>query len=508
MKKDLRTNSPSAPNLARRFLLARTYGRLAVFLVLAVVAVAMVVTTMSSAKSRKNFPGVFNTKSETSARGSSDHLSGLFKTPAAGRQVVRKQDQRAVNAETADRKPKELKMVRAHSFDGDLRQLPYSPPVHKERPEREPPEIIPTVYGSTSRASSSVATIGSRTPLGGPNAPAPSPLANFDGLDFATWGAGHPPDPNGDVGPTYYIQTVNTSIGIYNKSTGTRVAAFTYDTFMSQGSFGNLCDTNNFGDPVVLYDSFEDRWIVTDFAFQLDGAGNVINPPGAFQCIAASKTGDPVGGGWNFYSINTTGGLGDYPKLGIWPDGLYMSVNMFDYAASGSFQNVRAYAFNKAQMYAGNPTVQSVSFDAPSSEFTLLPSNARLQAGTPPAGTPNYFSVVAQFVNAISVYKFHVDWNSISTATFTGPFITIAPTSWASPPGTVPSPGNNLDTVAPRLMMQNQYTNLGGVESIWNSHTVAVRRPRPRSAIIKWPSRAAQLPRLRHRPRHITPTPC
>src|SRR5690242_20866653 len=50
----------------------------------------------------------------------------------------------------------------------------------------------------------------------------------------------------------------------------------------------------------------------------------------------------------------------------------YMSANMFDYAASGSFQNVRLYAFNKAQMYAGAATIQVVSFDAPSSEFTLL----------------------------------------------------------------------------------------------------------------------------------------
>ena len=111
----------------------------------------------------------------------------------------------------------------------------------------------------------------------------PGTIANFDGLDFATFGAGHPPDTNGDVGPTYYIQTVNTSIGIYNKSTGVRTAAFTFNTFMSQGAFGNLCDTNNFGDPVVLYDSFEDRWIISDFAFTLDGSGNVINPPGAFS---------------------------------------------------------------------------------------------------------------------------------------------------------------------------------------------------------------------------------
>ena len=80
-------------------------------------------------------------------------------------------------------------------------------------------------------------------PASGVAAPAPAPNITFDGLDFATWGAGHPPDTNGDVGPDYYIQTINTSIGIYNKATGVRVAAFTFNTFMSQGNFGNLCDT-------------------------------------------------------------------------------------------------------------------------------------------------------------------------------------------------------------------------------------------------------------------------
>ena len=166
------------------------------------------------------------------------------------------------------------------------------------------------------------------------------------------------------------MQTVNAAVGIYRKSDGVREAAFTFDALMSQGDFGNFCDTDNFGDPVVLYDSFEDRWVLTDFAFQIDGGGNV-TPEEAYQCFAVSKTGDPITGGWNFYSIETLGGLGDYPKFGIWPDGLYMTTSMFDYSAAGSFQNPRVYAFNKAQMYAGAATVQVVSFDAPADDFTI-----------------------------------------------------------------------------------------------------------------------------------------
>lgn len=366
---------------------------------------------------------------------------------------------------------KELHLKKARSFEGDLRSVVDKKTNKKWRPEREPPERVPQVLpGPTTPATPSQTQ--PVVPL--PAAPAPTPSISFDGLDFANFGAGHPPDPNGDVGPTYFIQGINTSIGIFDKSTGVRVAAFTFDAFMSLGNFGNLCDTDNFGDPVVLYDTFEDRWFISDFAFKLDGSNNVINPPGAFQCMAVSKTGDPVTGGWNFYSINTTGGLGDYPKFGVWPDGIYMSTNMFDYAASGSFQNVRVYAFNKAQMYAGSPTPQVVSFDLQDdSDFTLLPSNARLQAGTPPPGTPNYFISTWQFLNAQAVYKFHVDWSNSSLSTFTGPFNAIASSSW--PNASVPNaatPGIALDVLEVRAMAQNQYTNLGGIESLWVAHTV------------------------------------
>ena len=49
-----------------------------------------------------------------------------------------------------------------------------------------------------------------------------------------------------------------------------------------------------------------------------------------------------------------------------------MSVNLFGYAAgASSHQPSRVYAIDKAQMYAGAPTVLQLSFDAPSSDFTF-----------------------------------------------------------------------------------------------------------------------------------------
>ena len=370
------------------------------------------------------------------------------------------------------------KLVRSHrSFRGDVRTLPHgTPPPKRARPEREPPLSALQPTGAAAPVGAGTAPTGA--------APAPAPLSSFEGLQYTEdcggiqCGDGHPPDTNGDVGPAYYIETVNTAVGIYDKSTGSRIAAFSFNALMSQGQFGNLCDTDNFGDPVVLYDSFHDRWVITDFAFQLDSSGGVVNPPGSYQCFAVSRTGDPVSGGWNFYSLHITDALQDYPKFGIWPDGLYMSGNLFGFPANGSFKNVRVWALNLAQMEAGAAGPQTVAFDAPSkiqgvSVFTMLPSNARVQAGTPPAGSPDYFASVWGVTNLVRVWKFHTDWANTANSTFMGPSDSSTASTWAPPPNTVPSKsGNALDTLAIRLMMQNQYTNIGGVESLWDAHTV------------------------------------
>ena len=163
-------------------------------------------------------------------------------------------------------RPVELTMRSGGSTTVDLRALPHRPRRERERPERPEPPLQPVELPGAPRPTALVAPTG--------EAPAPAPILNFEGLDRENWGAGSPPDTNGDVGPDYYIQSVNTSVGIYASPTASAMAAFTFDTLMSQGNFGNLCDTDNFGDPVVLYDTFEDRWVITDFAFQLDGGGN------------------------------------------------------------------------------------------------------------------------------------------------------------------------------------------------------------------------------------------
>lgn len=345
-------------------------------------------------------------------------------------------------------------------FVGDIRHIPHGNIVRSEaRPEpRAPSDVLP---GATTKDGALQTA---------PATSAPVNESSFAGLDHTGWGAGWPPDPNGDVGPSNYVEAVNTSIGVFAKN-GTEQTAITFDDLFPQGSTGTPCDDSNQGDPVALYDPFGDRWIVSDFAWSNFSTGPF------YQCMAVSQTSDPLGS-WYFYAWKTESGasLPDYPKLGVWPDGIYMSANVFASTGSEAFQNVQVWAFNRQQMEAGNPAAQGVTFGVPSrvggvAVFSLLPSNARQVTGAPPAGSPNYFaSIYGSY--AIRTWKFHVDWTTPANSTFTGPTNTAISTFNVGPSDVPERDGNTLDTLTYRLMMQNQYTNLNGRESLWLTHTI------------------------------------
>src|SRR5690349_8725061 len=137
------------------------------------------------------------------------------------------------------------------SFNGDVRHLPGGNRVRND--EAQPMGKAPDDALRGKPASDSVLQNGGGT--GG--ASAPTSGASFQGLDEAHWGAGWPPDPNSDVGPNNIVETVNTSIGIFDKS-GNQQAAFTFDSLWSTAHTGTPCDTSNQGDPVALYDPIGD----------------------------------------------------------------------------------------------------------------------------------------------------------------------------------------------------------------------------------------------------------
>ncbi|MEW5940315.1 MAG: Ig-like domain-containing protein, partial [Chloroflexota bacterium] len=359
------------------------------------------------------------------------------------------------------------------SMDLDLRDLPQVGPERNTlRPEMG---RLPVASGGDFRPDPVVQTNDSVAgrPIGEPLAVAPAPLITFAGLNFSQNGAGWPPDTHGDVGPNHYIQVVNTSIGIFNKTTGAKLTSFNFDQFFSANGGTGICASYNNGDPITLYDQVSGRWIITDFAWS-----NTLSGP-YYECIAVSKSADPVSGGWWLYTMQADSAwLNDYPKLGIWSDGIYMSSNMFDCltssCSSASYKGVKVWALNRDDLISG-AALRTVAFTLGTSYYSLLPSN--LKGSLPPSNTPAYFlsdeGGYYYTFNTLHMWKFATNWATPASSTFTGPQ-NITTATINAPSGSVPQQGSTaqLDTLGDRLMTWLQYRNIGGTESLWVSRTV------------------------------------
>jgi hypothetical protein len=172
-----------------------------------------------------------------------------------------------------------------------------------------------------------------------------------------------PPDTNGDVGRKHFIQMNNLVFEIFDKRTGESVLGPLPNNIFFAGT-GNVCDLTNDGDPIVMYDHQADRWIFSQFALPVFNAGDFPDLDG-HQCFAVSKTSNPLGA-YYLYDFVTArpefGGvfaISDYPKLGVWTDGLYYTANDFECfltsptSCSFFFTNASAIAFDKRAMYRG-----------------------------------------------------------------------------------------------------------------------------------------------------------
>jgi hypothetical protein len=316
----------------------------------------------------------------------------------------------------------------------------------------------------------------------------PATTQNFEGVPNVDGVL--PPDTEGDVGPNHYVQWVNTSIAIWNKS-GTLLLGPVAGNALWTG-VGDACEAQNDGDPIVLYDQLANRWLLSQAARPAGGP--------YYQCIAISQTPDPTGQYWlyDFHLSNTL--LNDYPHFGVWPDGYYMSINQF--ANGTTWHGAGAVVFEREQMLLGQGA-QFVYFDLFSVDSTfggMLPAD--LDGPPPPAGTPNYFAEVddANFLppnDALRIWQFHVDWNNPNNSTIgfngsgepdsivdTAPF-NLLPCATTGSLNCIPQKGTSqkLDGLGDRLMYRLQYRNFGDHESLVVNHTVDAGSGR---AGIRW----------------------
>jgi hypothetical protein len=316
-------------------------------------------------------------------------------------------------------------------------------------------------------------------------APMPTASVNFAGVSNVNGVL--PPDTQGDVGLNHYVQWVNLAYSIYNKS-GTKLSGPTNGNTIWSG-FDTNCANNNDGDPITVYDSLADRWMMSQF--QVNSSGS------SYQCIAVSTTGDPTGS-WYRYKYTWPGSvMNDYPHFGLWPDAYYMTANQFVYS-TGAWRGAGVAAFEREKMLTG-ATAQMVYFN-----LYTVNSNyggqlaADLDGATQPAGGAP--GLILEWddstwgtgsTDSLKVWKFHVDWATPGNSSLgTGAAGSAGGPNWTintndvdptvcSGRSCIPQPGTTvgLDAISDRLMHRVQYRNFGTYQTLVGNHTVDTNSP-------------------------------
>lgn len=332
----------------------------------------------------------------------------------------------------------------------------HAPPGDLSMHEAEPLKRVPLPAGLSLLAEDPVHQM--FTPLA---VQSPPVKKQFDGVGQGQYGYTvnvAPPDTNGAVGATQYVQWVNLSFMVFDKATGNVVLGPVAGNTLWSG-FGGGCQSYNDGDPVVVYDKLANRWVMSQFA---------VSGSPYLQCIAVSQTSDATGA-WYRYSFQYSN-FDDYPKMGVWPDAYYETFDMFQNGAT--YVGPDACAYDRIKMLAGQPATQ-VCFQQSAALGPLLPADVD---GTtpPPAGSPNY--MLTYGTNSLDLYKFHVDFTTPTNSTFSGPTVlNVAAFSPLCGGGTcVPQPGTTqtIDSLGDRLMYRLAYRNFGTHESLVVSHSV------------------------------------
>ncbi|HEY8188006.1 MAG TPA: carboxypeptidase regulatory-like domain-containing protein, partial [Pyrinomonadaceae bacterium] len=391
----------------------------------------------------------------------------------------------------------------------DLRELPQIPinsgfelPEFRRHPRVEDDE-------ESSSEESAPTQFGALLELLAPTPTMPGLNFNFEGMDLTASGCScSPPDTDGDIGANHFIQMVNSgAFKIWDKTGTTLLATTNLNTLWGTGGTNPCTQGKHFGDGVVFYDHVADRWILTDFAFGTSGP-NTVAP--YYQCTAISQTSNPISGGWFFYAVQHDSAnpdwIGDYPKFGMWPDAYYSGYNMFCGASSctfggrNSFQGIQVVAYDRSKMILGlamTPIMFRLTPAQVGDTYTLIPATFRF--GTPPVGRNEFFASIdsppvanaLSTLNKVHLWKFHVDFTTPANSTFTGPTdVTVNgfTNAWDSTENAaiVPQSGTSskLDTVGDRLFANLWYQNLGGIESLWATHTINATSVAPTA--VRW----------------------
>src|SRR5437773_3368031 len=342
----------------------------------------------------------------------------------------------------------------------------------------------------------------------------PSPLANFEGLsnqdNLNIFGFRvNPPDPNGEVGPNNYVEIINLVFGVYDKAGN--LLAGPIDTGSLWTDFAIPDCTDPSGDPVVLYDQLEDRWLLSQFT--TSGLNDPTKP--FWNCVAVSTTGDPAGTYYR-YAFETTSDdifyFPDYPKYGLWRDSYILTTREFGPTVE---YGIGVYALERDKMLEGDPNARAVKFFLDGNAPGMLPlvgdgllppdiDGRRMPANGAPAplvGTQDDGGPYGATFDALNIWELSVKWLANPVASIVlktqlpvASFDSIYPCGLfpgqtsrdcLPQPGVAPTANNLLDILSyrQRPTFRLAYRNFGTYESLVTNQSVEAM---PSVAGVRW----------------------
>lgn len=303
----------------------------------------------------------------------------------------------------------------------------------------------------------------------------PTPTVNVEGLGkgFPNYNFyWTPPDTTGAAGVNNYVQWVNSHYAFFEKDGS--VVDLPGNDFMAGSAlwsgFGGACENDNDGDPIVLYDHLEDRWMMSQFAVSSNWGSGPYS-----QCLAISATDDPLGAWYRYEYLWPSNFMNDYPKFGLWPDGYYLTVNQFNSNVS-AWRGAGVAVFERAKMLTGDPSATIQYWNLGVAWGSLVPSD--LDGPTePPNGSPAYmFAAYDGNPDHINIWEISIDWDTPANSTCgdasNDPNSGLAVTSYNTANGVTQPGGIALDTLSDRLMHRAAYRNFGDHESVVLAHSV------------------------------------
>jgi streptogramin lyase len=235
----------------------------------------------------------------------------------------------------------------------------------------------------------------------------------LEGLNFFQNTCGCiPPDTNDAVGPTQVVETINSEIQVYDKTTG--------NILLTQ-DIGSLLGISAFSDPYIVYDDIANRFVMVELTSNSSGGDGV--------ALAVSKDSTFTDGFQSVNIVDFGSNTLDFPKVGFNADAYVITGNLF----TATDTPLQVIAVDKQQLFSGNFV-----------DYLYQRSSAHFRAEVPAqmhgatAGMPMYLVEEAGFGNGSAARVVTLTNELSNSPTFSDQDIPVNPYSFpnaASQPG-------------------------------------------------------------------------